>query len=57
MQVVRENGKMVEIDCDFFADESVENTFVIGHCMDDRGNPKCPVFKECWSIYTRRREL
>ncbi len=55
MQVIKENGKVVEVDCDNFADESVPNSFVLGHCMDDRGYQKCIVFKECWSIYTRRR--
>lgn len=57
MQVVKGDGKPIEIDCDNFADESVDNSFVVGHCMDERSNPKCPVFKECWSVYTRRREL
>lgn len=57
MQVVKGDGKAVEIDCEWFADESIPLELVVGKCTDERGNPKCPVFRECYVIYTRRREV
>ena len=48
MQITKSDGKLVEVDCDFFADETVPNDFVIRHCMGGGGNPICPVFRECW---------
>ena len=57
MEVVKENGKVVEIDCDFFADETLPNEVAKNICFSEQGAPKCPVFHECWSVYTRRREL
>jgi hypothetical protein len=57
MEVTKSNGKVVEIDCDFFADETVPTDYQWGHCFDmTTKSPMCPVFRECYMIYTRRRE-
>ncbi len=54
MQVIKENGKVVEVDCDNFADESFPLSEIRIKCYDERGYPKCPVWEECFKIYTRR---
>ena len=53
MQIKKSDGKLVEVGCDFFADETVPDDFVIRHCMGGRDTPICPVFRECWIIYMR----
>lgn len=53
MQITKSDGKLVEVDCDFFADETVPDDFVIRHCMGGGGNPICPIFRECWFMYMR----
>jgi hypothetical protein len=54
MEVVKENGKVVEVDCDYFADESLSLDVAKELCFTDKGIPKCPVYHECWKVYTRR---
>jgi len=53
--VTKTNGKVVEIDCDYFADEDVPREWVVEHCYDMKlGIPKCVVHRECYGVYTRR---
>jgi hypothetical protein len=54
--IVKTNGQTVEIDCEQFANEQVDNKYVKVHCFDERGQPKCPVWWECWCVFTKRRE-
>jgi hypothetical protein len=51
------DGKTVDLDCDWFADESVPSEFMLEHCVDMKAEKvKCPIYNECWRIYTRRNE-
>ena len=56
MIIKRTDGQEVEIDCEFFGDENVDNEYVKEHCFTLYGVPKCPVWRDCWVVYTRRRE-
>lgn len=53
MQITRSDGKLIEVDCNFFANEAVPDEFVIKHCMAGGSNPICPIFRECWLTYKR----
>lgn len=55
MIFIRSDGQQFDIDCEFFADESTPNEWAKEHCFDERGNPKCPLWRDCWMIYTKRR--
>lgn len=42
-------------DCKYFADEGIPNNVARQVCFSPQGNPKCKLFHQCWSIFTRRR--
>ena len=48
VEVTKADGKKVEIDCEYFADENTPLEYANIYC---RG---CPVRNECWLIFTRR---
>ena len=55
--IKRTDGKDIDTDCEYFADENVDNEYVKEHCFVSGTNtPKCPLFRDCFEIYTRRRE-
>jgi hypothetical protein len=57
MIIKRTDGKEIDTDCEYFADENVDNNYVKEHCFVLGTNiPKCPLWIDCFSIYTRRRE-
>ena len=57
MEIVKSDGKVVEIDCEHFADEEVGTDFQWGHCFDPvTKTPCCLVFYECSRVYSRRGE-
>ena len=54
--ITKKDGKEIEKDCDFFADENTPISFIKENCFTETGLPKCPLIEECFSIYTRRKE-
>ena len=57
MIIRRTDGREIDIDCEFFADENVDNEYVKDHCFTTTGAPKCPLWTDCWVVYTKRREV
>jgi len=55
-EVVRSDGKKFEIECDWVGDENAPNDWVKDNCfVSGTSNPKCPLWLDCWTIYTKRR--
>ena len=57
MEIITADKRKLNIECEFFADETVPNSYVIENCVTKDILPKCPAYNECWKIYTRRREF
>jgi hypothetical protein len=51
------DGKKFEVTCGYYCDESIPNEKAKIMCFDPRGNPKCPLFKDCWIVFTNRRDV
>ena len=54
--IIRTDGKKFECTCGYFADESIPNEKAKTMCFTQEGQPKCPLFWDCWGILTKRRE-
>jgi hypothetical protein len=54
MEIIKTTGEKVQIECEFFADETFPLEEAKKICYNERGQPKCPVWKECYKVYTKR---
>jgi hypothetical protein len=59
VEIVLSDGKTkVEIgNCEWFADEAIPSNIALKTCFDEKGNPKCPAWIDCYSKYTKRRNI
>jgi len=54
VEIKTSSGKILNIDCDWFA-EAVPREFMLENCVDMKAERvKCPIYNECWRIFTRR---
>lgn len=55
VEIIRaSDGKSIEIDCPWFADENIPWNIAKELCFNPNGKPKCRIFMDCYSIYTSR---